>query len=159
MEFIYEVNLEVRINNIEAGILYKFLQMHPQQKHFIQEGKFGYELREFEDKTAFDLILTDEVLNSCLAALEDQESETPLENILKSEFLEKIYNWMSIIDKEESIIEEFRSNFYSIKFKRFEGDLSHFSFKDYWELQPPDHFTLEEEEQKESLLKKIKRYF
>ncbi|WP_312336223.1 hypothetical protein [Sphingobacterium sp.] len=91
MEVLYDIRIRVSINNIEAGLLYKYLKMHPVEKRCITEGYFGYSFKDFPQKSEFDLMLNLETIDCCLRVLEDQDLNDPQENLLKNDLLEKIY--------------------------------------------------------------------
>ncbi|MBP2619557.1 hypothetical protein J2772_004773 [Chryseobacterium jejuense] len=46
----------IRINNIEAVLLYKYLKIHPVEKRCITEGHFAYTFKDFKQKREFDLM-------------------------------------------------------------------------------------------------------
>nr|WP_315085912.1 hypothetical protein [uncultured Chryseobacterium sp.] len=131
MEVLYDIHIRVSINNIEAGLLYKYLKMQPVEKRCITEGYFGYSFKDFQQKREFDLMLNLKTIDCCLRVLEDQELNDPLENLLKQDLLEKIYQWADIIDREENAIEDFQSNYYAICLQKYGNEDTYFSFENY----------------------------
>ncbi|SIS62212.1 hypothetical protein SAMN05421786_101565 [Chryseobacterium ureilyticum] len=134
MEVIYNISIEVSISNIEAGLLYKYLKMHPVEKQYINYGYFAFSFKEFEQKREFDLTLTMEIMDSCVRVLEDQDLGDPVENLLKKELLEKIYKWSAILYGEEDAIEVFQTDYYLKSIGQLQEN-NYFSFRNYLKLR------------------------
>ncbi|AYZ36142.1 hypothetical protein EGY07_11410 [Chryseobacterium indologenes] len=160
MEVLYDIRVRVSINSIEAGLLYKYLKMHPLEKRCITEGHFAYSFKDFQQKREFDLMLNLETIDCCVRALEDQDLNEPLENLLKQGLLEKIYQWADIIDREENAIEDFQSNYYAICLQKYGDEDTYFSFENYLKLRniTESHRIVNLEKPSRSILKWI-RYF
>lgn len=110
MELIYTVEIEVNITDEEAALLYKYLAMHPETEYCVQEGHFAYKFGNFntvDDKNVVMKFST-EIIDICLKALEDQNIENDQQNVIKHQFIEKLYQWGHIIYKEVEIIEELK---------------------------------------------------
>ena len=159
MELIYKIALEVTISNSEAGLLYKYLKMHPKEQKCITEGQFAYEFRAFKDKQKFTFQINMDILDSCARVLEDQYLDDPSENILKGELLDKIYDWTTIIMGEEDAIEEFESDYYRIQVMTIKSrDFIDFSLANYLKIKHQTTSIVGEEKPKISFLNKLKRY-
>lgn len=161
MEVLYDIRIRVSINNIEAGLLYKYLKMHPVEKRCITEGYFGYSFKDFPQKREFDLMLNLETIDCCLRVLEDQDLNDPLENLLKRDLLEKIYQWADIINKEEYAIGDFESNYYAICLEKYGNEDTYFSFDNYLKLRKitESHRIVDLEKPSRSILKRLKEFF
>lgn len=160
MEVLYDIRIRVSINDIEAGLLYKYLKMHPVEKRCIREGYFGYSFKDFPQKREFDLMLNLETIDCCLRVLEDQDLNDPLENLLKRDLLEKIYQWADIINKEEYAIEYFQSNYYAICLEKYGNEDNYFSFENYIMLRniTESHRIVDLEKPTQSIIKRIRHF-
>lgn len=160
MEVLYDIRIRVSINNIEAGLLYKYLKMHPVEKRCTTEGYFGYSFKDFRQNREFDLMLNLETIDCCLRVLEDQDLNDPLENLLKQDLLEKIYQWADIIDREENAIEDFQSNYYAICLQKYGDEDTYFSFENYIKLRniTESNRIVDLEKPTRSLIKRIRHF-
>ncbi|MFS4474578.1 hypothetical protein [Chryseobacterium sp. T20] len=159
MEVFYNISINVSISNVEAGLLYKYLKMHPVEKKYVGEGHFAFFFDEFEQNKEFEFMLNTAVIDSCVTVLEDQDLGDPLENLLRRDLLEKIYKWSDIIDNEQKAIDELENDFYLNCTEEFyKADIG-FSFENYLKLQKQASHVQILIKQKASLLEKVMRFF
>ncbi|RKE80862.1 hypothetical protein [Chryseobacterium sp. AG363] len=158
MEVLYDIRIRVSINDIEAGLLYKYLKMHPVEKRCIREGYFGYFFKDFPQKREFDLMLNLETIDCCLRVLEDQDLNDPLENLLKRDLLEKIYQWADIINKEEYAIEYFQSNYYAICLEKYGDEDTYFSFENFLKEKPLQSLNRKPDKERLSIWRRLKNF-
>lgn len=111
MKVFYNISINVSISDVEAGLLHKYLKMHPEERQYIGEGHFAFYFNEFEQNKEFELTLNTATIDSCVTVLEDQDLGDPLENLLKRDLLEKIYKWSDIIDNEQKAIDELENEY------------------------------------------------
>ncbi|MCS3531135.1 hypothetical protein [Chryseobacterium sp. JUb7] len=157
MEVIYNISIEVSISNIEAGLLYKYLKMHPIEKQYINYGYFAFSFTEFELQKEFDLTLTVEIMDSCVRVLEDQDLGDPVENLLKKELLEKIYKWSAILYGEEDAIEAFQTDYYLNSIGQLQEN-SYFSFGNYLKLRNLNSSNYNLGRHRVSIVKKLRNF-
>ncbi|AZA82470.1 hypothetical protein C1637_08265 [Chryseobacterium lactis] len=159
MELSYNIGIKISISNIEAGLLYKYLEMHPNDRQYIGKGHFAFSFSDFEQKKEFELTLNTEIIDSCVRVLEDQDLNDPLENLLKKELLEKIYNWSEIIDNEQKAIDELENDFYLNCTEEFYMADIGFNFENYLKFRRTINSSQNLIKPKVSVLKKIKQFF
>ncbi|EFK36043.1 MULTISPECIES: hypothetical protein [Chryseobacterium] len=159
MEIFYSISIDVSISDVEAGLLHKYLKMHPKERLYIGEGHFAFYFNEFEQNKEFELTLNTAIIDSCVTVLEDQDLGDPLENLLKRNLLEKIYKWSDIIDNEQKAIDELENDFYMNCTEEFyKADIG-FSFENYLKLHKQASHVQILIKQKASLLEKVMRFF
>ncbi|OJZ07798.1 hypothetical protein [Sphingobacterium sp. 40-24] len=112
MDLVYSIGINISISNVEAGLLHKYLKMHPIDSQYIGRGHFAFSFSEFEQKKEFELMLNSESIDSCVRVLEDQDLNDPLENVLKKQLLEKIYYWSDIIYNEQRALDKLENDYY-----------------------------------------------
>ncbi|WP_185286292.1 hypothetical protein [Chryseobacterium indologenes] len=158
MTVFYNISINVSISNVEAGLLYKYLKMHPKEKMYLGKGHFAFFFHEFEQNKEFEFTLNTAVIDSCVTVLEDQDLGDPLENLLKRDLLEKIYTWSDIIDNEQKAIDELENDFYLNCTEEFYMADIGFSFENVLKLRELSKQDENVVEQEISMIKKIRNF-
>ncbi len=159
MEVVYNISFNVSISNIEAGLLYKYLEMHPVEKQYIGEGHFACSFKDFDEDKEFEIMINSEIIDSCLTVLEDQDLNDPSENEIKQRLINKIYNWFDIIYDEEKAIDELKNEYYLNSGEQFCKNNGDFSFENYLKLQDFNCSDQNVKKQNLSVSEKIKLFF
>lgn len=157
MELIFNIGIKISISSIEAGLLYKYLKMHPIDRQYIGKGHFAFSFNDFEQKKEFELTLNTEIIDSCIRVLEDQDLNDPIENLLKKEMLKKIYYWSDIIDNEQRALDELENDYYLNSTEEFYNE--NFSIENYLKLRKLTGHNQTLIKQKVSMLEKIMHFF
>lgn len=159
IEVLYNISIKVSVNSIEAGLLYKYLKIHPIENKCVNEGNFAFFLKDFEYQEEFVLVLNTAALDSCITVLEDQDLHDRVENLLKMDLLKKMYKWFDVIDNEESAIADF-DNYYCIhSTEQFFKENDYFSFENYLKLLEYNKRNQNLIKQKLSFSEKVKQFF
>lgn len=111
MELIYDVSLEVYISTEEAALLYRYISLHPEHKKHITIGHFACNYKDFVNEEPLYLRLTKDVLDVCVAVLEDQDFNIVEDIAPKKDLIDKFYEWSKIICDEEDLIEDYRTQY------------------------------------------------
>lgn len=159
MEVIYKIGINISLTHIEAGLLYKYLKMHPFDRQYIGEGHFAFGFNNFEQNNEFELTLTTEIIDSCMRVLEDQDLNDPMENELKKELLEKIYFWSQIIDNEQCAFDELENDYYLNCSEEFNIENGDFSFENYLKFNKLRCRNEILKKRKTPIFEKIKQFF
>lgn len=160
MELIYNVALDVELSDEEAILLHKYIRLHPEHKKHITSGQFAEYFSVREDQEQHQLSLTKDVLDICVAVLEDQEFGDPAENVYKNRLINKFYSWSKIIYNEEDYLEDLKVEYDYFKIKNIVSEDDHFSLKRYLRVKtgkvksPPPVASVNR-----SVIDKICRYF
>ncbi|WP_072964265.1 hypothetical protein [Chryseobacterium arachidis] len=160
MELIYNVALEVEINSGESSLLHKYISLHPEHRKHIASGQFAEYYNDREDAEGLQFTLTKEVLDICVAVLEDQEFGDPVENEDKKRLIDKFYSWSKIIYNEEDHLEELKMEYDCFKLKNIVSEDDYFNLKRYLSVKTygtdfiPPLSTVNR-----SVFEKIRKYF
>lgn len=117
MEPYYNIDLEVVLNSEEINLLYRYICVHPDHKKYITAGFFAHGFDKVLDGETLNVTLTKEVIDVCLAVLEDQDFKDPSETERKNKLLDRFYFWIGVICKEEDDIEDLKVEFTFLQHK------------------------------------------
>lgn len=156
MNFTYRVELEVEITNVEAALLYKYLKTYPKGKFYLEDDQFAFHFKDFETFSEICVNLNTKTFDICIGALEDQEFNDDVENVLKEKLLKKLYDWAYKVLDEEDYIENMKSDFYHYELQLGIDLNKYFTLSKYFELRHLYYKAAIIRKPKKSIIEKVK---